>query len=600
MVVTEERDLKMHKDLLMKVIKDQAGTLEKGILEGVMNLIEAKATRGEIGFVKEGDNAVLTITDDGTGIIGKDELIRHFEYFGTPHDESENKLWAKFRMGRGQLFAFGKNTWRTATFKMVVDIDKWGLKYKLTENLPFVNGCDITIELYKNPINCYGYPSVDRFKEAVRELVEFVGDPIVEEGKRGRKPKPTLIYFNGEQINTPPSTLSWDFQDENAYYLFNAGEKLKYYNLGAYVMSKSTWQTGVSGVIVSKKQLDVNFARNDVKSSCPIYQQIGEVVKQNRINESKKSKKYTAMSPSKRHALLLDLKDAVQRWEDLKGKRILRTAQGKWITMNMFFENNIRWTFAPEGSRVADSVIEQGQAICFSENILHQLNYKGKKAQFFSWLLKEQLRINETKQDWQQKVFYGEREEIEKKLIQKIKTYIAYDPSELKAEGGSKCLMDGFSNEYNILPTNKLTIVEKRILAVLESYDCWDKRVLTIGTNNECASAWTDGESRITLDRKYLNDIDLSWKYSIHKLFATLCHELAHDCNTEGTHNHTPEFDAHFRSIIESNSSPFANCIDFIDKMRRAQMERKKRRIIAKQKAAEEEVKKKLGMAAKT
>ena len=137
------------------------------------------------------------------------------------------------------------------TFQMEVDINKWGLTYELTENLTPVEGCDITVELYDNPIP-WQYPSIDRFKEAIRELIEFVSVPI---------------FFNGEQLNTPPESLNWTQEDEDAFYLFNAGDKLKIYNLGAYVMSKQVWQTGVSGVVVSKKQLDVNFARNDIQST---------------------------------------------------------------------------------------------------------------------------------------------------------------------------------------------------------------------------------------------------------------------------------------------------------------------------------------------
>ena len=122
--VAERRNLKMHKNLLMKVIKDQAGTLEKGILEGAMNLIEAGATRGDIDFLVEDNKVILNIKDNGRGICTKEELIENFEVFGTPHKDSENKIWAKFRMGRGQLFAFGKNTWRTSTAQRQMPLPK--------------------------------------------------------------------------------------------------------------------------------------------------------------------------------------------------------------------------------------------------------------------------------------------------------------------------------------------------------------------------------------------------------------------------------------------------------------------------------------------
>ena len=186
MVKTEKRDLAMHPKLLMDTIKRQAGTLQKANLEGVMNAIEANSAVVSIELsVDSKGKAKLSIGDAGIGIETKEELIHHFETFGTPHDESENTYWKQFRMGRGQMFAFGKNVWRTATFKMIVDIDNNGLTYELQENLPFVKGCQIDIDLYKNPIG-YSHNSIESYKEMITEQVKFMEQ---------------IILFNGEQIN---------------------------------------------------------------------------------------------------------------------------------------------------------------------------------------------------------------------------------------------------------------------------------------------------------------------------------------------------------------------------------------------------------------
>ena len=195
---TETRDLAAHPKFLMDGIKRQAGTLQKANLEGVMNAIEAGSPVVRIDLIiDDNGKARLSIGDDGIGIETKEELILHFETFGTPHTESVHKIYAEFRMGRGQMFAFGKNVWRTATFMMVVDIDHKGLTYELTENLPYVKGCHIDIDLYRNPIG-YSHNSIANYKECIQKQVRFM------EG---------TILFNGEQINTPASTLKWDFED---------------------------------------------------------------------------------------------------------------------------------------------------------------------------------------------------------------------------------------------------------------------------------------------------------------------------------------------------------------------------------------------------
>ena len=160
----ETRKLVAHEKLLIDVIKRQAGSLKKAILEGTMNSVEAGATEIDINFMAERSSleqleaknpspALLSIYDDGIGIQTKEELVKHFETFGQPHEANENVIWKQFRMGRGQMFAFGKNNWRTSTFQMMVDVDNMELDYHFEDGHEFVNGCNIDIELYKNPLD---------------------------------------------------------------------------------------------------------------------------------------------------------------------------------------------------------------------------------------------------------------------------------------------------------------------------------------------------------------------------------------------------------------------------------------------------------------
>ena len=150
--MTATNNLKMNRKLFLDVIKRQAGTLEKAVLEGIMNSVEAGASQVNVKFnVDDNKKAFLFINDDGRGIQTEEELIHHFETFGTPHEESENKIYAQFRMGRGQMFAFGHfgfNIWTTVSFKIEVDINNMGLKYNLYKKQPYVDGCNIAIKLY--------------------------------------------------------------------------------------------------------------------------------------------------------------------------------------------------------------------------------------------------------------------------------------------------------------------------------------------------------------------------------------------------------------------------------------------------------------------
>ena len=191
-VATEKRTLKMHPKLLLDVIGRQAGSLDKAMLEGGMNAQEAINALKMSGGVCKDENIymtytktdnptsevledgrkkgnlnrkiVITIEDMGKGITTKKEIEEFFETFGTPHDESEHKIYAQFRMGRGQMFNFGRNVWRTGTFELTVDILKNGLEWEFKENLPFVDGCHITIELYKKYVDSWPAHTVDCLK----------------------------------------------------------------------------------------------------------------------------------------------------------------------------------------------------------------------------------------------------------------------------------------------------------------------------------------------------------------------------------------------------------------------------------------------------
>ena len=588
MAETVKSTLKAHDKLLFDVIKRQAGTLKKAITEGTMNSIEAgtpeiiiKMWEGEevdaIGIKK----AYLHIEDKGIGIQTEEEILLHFETFGQPHENNENTIWKQFRMGRGQMFAFGKNTWRTSQFKMEVDINGMGLDYNLTKGLPEVDGCNIDIELYDNPIGGWQCRSVEALREDVQEQVRYVKSPVI---------------FNGKQISVNPDDLNWDFEDDNAYYVFNDSSVIKVYNLGIYTTEYSQSKWGVGGIVVSKKQLKVNFARNDVQSDCPVFKDIREVVQSNKIKRA--SKKYRSMSMGERYSFLRDLRDGSVPFADLKSKRIFRTAQGKWYTWNMIMSSCLPWSFTEEGDRIADKAIEMGAALCFSQSMLDELSYSGEKDCFFDWIMEEQLRYDDSKSRYDQKIPFlvakGIREELNKKRM----SYLKYDDTDKVAQEGLNTLRSQFNEDYKLIPMSKYSLVEKRVLSILNN-SCsgvFNSRRICIGIST-VASAWTDGETYIALDRNWLKGLSLTSEGDILRLFTTMAHELAHDCNTAGTHYHGPQFHEKYYELTHDrrwNNNPLYHCFFFKKAMERCRIEEKKSKEIEKEK----ELKKKLGLVA--
>lgn len=247
----EQRRFKAHDQLLVSVIKRQAGSLWKAVVEGVMNAVDAGATKCEISLTPQ----MLTIKDNGRGFRSKKEIEDFFETFGQPHEDAEDKVFGQFRMGRGQLFAYGRNTWRTGKFEMSVDINVDGLNYHLEEGLAQEDGCTIAVELYE-------------------PLSHTAHAEMVDQLEQNCKYVSLVCTVNDRQINKLPTSQTWDMETAEASIRFRNTGNLVIYNQGVKVCEWQRYRLGVGGEVVTKQNLQVNFARNDVMSNCPVWAKI--------------------------------------------------------------------------------------------------------------------------------------------------------------------------------------------------------------------------------------------------------------------------------------------------------------------------------------
>ena len=268
---SESREFRMSPALLWKVIHDQAGTISKAILEGAMNSVDAGATYCDITI--EGNK--FSIKDDGKGFKDENEISRFFESFGEEHVEGD-AVYGRFRMGRGQIMAFGHNKWRTGEFLMDVNLKPQGsqkrdenftLGYDFTKGLPRSPGCSIGVDLY--PENHLKPSELNSMVDEIERYVKYIDIPVT---------------VNGKIVSMDPANQKWDIINDDAYIKLKETGGVTIYNLGSLVKSGNSWQHGgLSGVVVSRKQLKVNFARNDVQSDCKVWRRIQSELK----NESK-------------------------------------------------------------------------------------------------------------------------------------------------------------------------------------------------------------------------------------------------------------------------------------------------------------------------
>lgn len=265
--VAEKRDFRMHPELLWSVIRSQAGTISKAFLELVMNSIDAGASKVTLVF----DRNTFSVLDDGKGFTSRREIEDWFETFGTPH-QAGDATYGKFRMGRGQIFSFAKNAWISNTFRMDVDIKARGLEYDLHENQPVSNGCSVSGVFYD-------------------EISPSESILLMQEIQRMCKYAPVPVFCNGKMISVDMTNEKWTHEDDDAWFKLSASKNfLEVYNRGVMVRSYSAGQYGCGGIIISKKQLEVNFSRNDILiSQCQVWKRVSAVARAYATSCGKKS-----------------------------------------------------------------------------------------------------------------------------------------------------------------------------------------------------------------------------------------------------------------------------------------------------------------------
>lgn len=493
-MATETRQFRMHPKLLFDVIKRQAGTLAKAVLEGVMNAVDAKATKVQITVTATS----VFIEDDGQGFADRAAIENFFETFGQPHEEKEEKRFGTFRMGRGQLFAFGLNNWRTGNFAMTVDIANSGLDYELTVEKEKAPGCQISIVLYQD----LSLLDIRNLEDEVTRMVKWLDVPV---------------FFGEKQISQHPSEGKWDQKDEVAFYRFREGGRLDVYNLGVLAEGVYGGQYGCGGEVVSRKQLKLNFARNSVMSDCPIWKKITAVLNAHSGRAVDKKKSLTA---AQREYLARKIASGEVRAIDHADASLFTDVSGRhWSCIKMHQrvrECRKKITVAANGDGKGDKLMQQRLAFVLAEETLRRFAVPD-----LATLLK--------------KILDPMRAEYEKGFEGTPTPY-----EELAAT---------LSDQYDVIDEKDWTPLEQAVLRTIDSCH-WDiiramteerqARRLVLG-KSDAANGWTDGEDYIAIDRRFLREVGQGLDGWI-RLGQLMLHEYCHDAPSSGTHGHSPEF----------------------------------------------------------
>lgn len=239
--------------IIHHIIYSQAGSIGKAVIELLMNSVDADAKAVRLSMTKDGFHCA----DDGKGFASRDDVIRYFGRFGTPHAEGD-ATYGRFRLGRGQIMAHASTVWRSNGWEMTVDTRAMGYHYLLEGLAALVAGCSIAGRWYE-PLSDSELMSA---VQEVRDLVRYT---------------PISIELNDRLITRDPRTEKWDAQDEFAYYRVKEEGAVSIYNQGVLVRHDASHLWGAGGLIVSKQAIGLNVSRTEIlRKTCPVWKAIAK------------------------------------------------------------------------------------------------------------------------------------------------------------------------------------------------------------------------------------------------------------------------------------------------------------------------------------
>ncbi len=515
--MNESRTLKVDPRLIFDVISKQAGTVAKAIAEGVMNSIDAKATDCRVTF----DGSHFTITDNGKGFVDRREIELFFETFGTPHEKGDCRN-GRFRIGRGQIFSYGHNLWKSGSFTMEVDLKNRGLEYGLIEaDSKITDGCSIEVALYE-PMSPNDYDATMR---DIKELMAFAEVPV---------------FLNGQQISKDRSAMVWDHEDDDCLIKFSTAAQIKVYNLGIFVRPYYAGQFGGrGGVVVSKQQLEVNMARSDILTSqCEVWKRVRKVLADLGGSKAKASARTT--NEMRQFTVRQFVSGAITP-SAFSEEKVFPTFPSGYCSLRSIVNDCALSPVRPlivltmeDNDRLAEAVVRAQQAKVLKPEVLEWFGVES-TADLMA-LICRVLRVNRA---WEHYL----------KRVESIKV------STLNA------VAVDLSSEHTMIHRKEWTKLERCIVTAMDKAQhhlldainrvtdaCTKPREIRIGLSNT-ALAWTNGSTTITFDRAFINDRMTSLP-GLSELIATLLHEYLHHESDSGSHLHDIEFYESFHNVM--------------------------------------------------
>lgn len=516
------RKLTVSPDIIFALIKTQAGSLSKAVLECVMNSMDAGATCVDIKMT----TTKLTAYDDGRGFLSLQEIEDWFEVFGFAHiTEATTRGVGQHGIGRAQLWNFCSTVWYTNTFSMDVDIKKFGLDYDLDDDCKYVKGLRIEGKFYE-PLTTSDIFSCER------ELADLA------------KYCPIPVKFNGKLLTKSVSEQKWTHETDDVWILLSQSARaMTVYNQGIKVREFAAHTFGCGGIVISKPgvKLALNMARNDILvTECEVWKKIKPFLQSKSDEAVVRTKRLTEEQTGNLASRMIA---ADIPFEAGSSHKLFVDVTGGRHTLEEVYTRAAKCT---GGTITYVSKTEAGPAAEESHKLGHCFVLDGKTLSRF-----DSATLTEMMEKLDALLCANERGHL---VNNRSWTGEAATPK-LKVVENWRDACKNIREGYREVPHKEWTKQEQAAVSSLRrcSYSLVQLMIASGATDpstkirevrvglSDMADAWTDGESNIWINRSVLATFELGMA-GISRMVALMAHEYLHEGPSTGSHVHDEDF----------------------------------------------------------
>lgn len=511
----ERRAFGLHPAILLTIMREQAGSVDKALAELAMNSVDAGATRIDMTISPK----TFVIQDDGRGFANREAIEEFFETFGTPHTEHDAyQKFARFRVGRGQIMSYAKTLWRSGNFEMRVDLQSsQDVGYDLATLQEAATGCRIEGDFYQEyRSRQWQVEGPCTVSSAFRELIQYL---------------PIPLFVNGQLCNTPPQDEQWTLVTDDAWVrLDRDAREMKIYNRGVWVEDQPCQWFGLGGILVSKNPLMVNMARNSViTQKCQEWEKIRESLQEQFSLRISKAKRLSEGEAAKLLDELL-FEDRLLGWkvrETIRKIRFIPNVFGELETPEQFLSYDTYSEFDGRHRMVAEQVYRQQRV-----GIVMPRMFAGTRldASAPHGLPEAIVRLKEV---------LGSRARSTK--------WIPFEVLVGQFDGLHDILDDAQLDPEERLAIQVLRDSNHAFVHLVNGYEGQPRKIY-VG-HSDSSNAWTDGSTYIAINRKVLPRIREGGALSLALL---MLHEYLHPEESEREHDHDYAFYQRFHNFANS------------------------------------------------